>query len=298
MRQKAPAGELYGFRLVVDALGALGDDKRHEGARIVEHQFAHQLIGALAHTENVQKPARFEFRDGLGADHAAVGDDADATDGEALAEPIHYRNEAAGIRCVAGPHLGADRPAIAVQEHGKDHLAQVRPMILGIAVPTERLASRALEIQTGRIHEHEIELGEQITPLLEQALFDDVLETARCKRGAPILFSRRQFLAEPSHRPIEMMQLEILDTINLVILTPPISCPVGSAGKQAMQSCQTTGEEIRAIAIEMIVRGENLLRGRVGVVGRRHGDFAGLWMTHRIERCRAAAREKKDRSRD
>ena len=143
--------------------------QRHEGSGIVEHELAHQLVGALAHAENVEKPARFEFRDRLGADHAAIGDDADATDGEALAQPIDHRNEAAGIGGVAGPHLGADRPAIAVEQHGEDHLPQVRPMILGKAVTAERLAARALEIQAGRVHEHEIELAEQIAPLREQA---------------------------------------------------------------------------------------------------------------------------------
>jgi hypothetical protein len=63
--------------------------------------------------------------------------------------------------------------AIAVEQHGENHLAQVRPMILGIAVPAERLPVGALEIQTGGIHEHEIELGEQVTQPLEQAFFDD-----------------------------------------------------------------------------------------------------------------------------
>src|SRR5580692_724669 len=57
--------------------------------------------------------------------------------------------------------------AIALEQHGENHLAQVRPMILGIAVPAERLPAGALEIQTGRIHEYEIELGEQVTPPLE-----------------------------------------------------------------------------------------------------------------------------------
>ena len=55
-------------------------------------------------------------------------------------------------------------------------------MILGIAVPAERLASRALEIQTGRIHDYEIELAEQVTPPLERAFFDDVLRQ-RCATG-------------------------------------------------------------------------------------------------------------------
>src|SRR5450830_723825 len=72
----APPGERHCLRLVVDALATSGDGEGHEGARIVEYQFAHKLVGALAHAENVKKSPRFEFRDGLGADHAAVGDDA------------------------------------------------------------------------------------------------------------------------------------------------------------------------------------------------------------------------------
>ena len=140
----------------------------------------------------------FEFHDGLGADHAAVGHDAQTRpDGEALAQPVHHRNEAPRVRRVARPHLRADRPAIAVEQHGEDHLAQVRPMILGIAVPAQRLAARALEIETGRIHEYKIELGEEVAPPLEQAFFDDVLETPRCKSGVMvILFGRRQFFAD------------------------------------------------------------------------------------------------------
>jgi hypothetical protein len=114
-------------------------------------------------------------------------------------------------------------------------------MILGIAVPAQRLAARALEIETGGIHENKIELGEQVAPPLEQTFFDDVLETARCKRGAAILFGRRQFFAEPSHRPIEMMQLETLDAIDPVILPPPIGGPVRSTGEQAMQHGEEDG---------------------------------------------------------
>jgi hypothetical protein len=108
-------------------------------------------------------------------------------------------------------------------------------------VPAERLPAGALEIQTGRIHEYKIELGEQVTPPFEQALFDDVLETARCKGSAPILFGRRHLLAEPSHRPIQMMQLEPVDAIDPVILPPPIGRPVGSAGEQTMQHGEEDG---------------------------------------------------------
>src|SRR5450830_1224250 len=237
----APPGERHCLRLVVDALATSGDGEGHEGARIVEYQFAHQLVGALAHAENVKKFPRFEFRDGLGADHAAVGDDADATDGKAPTQPVHHRNEATRVRRVAGPHLRAHRSAVAVQEHGEDHLAQVRPVILGIAAPAERLPAGALEIETGRVHEHEIEFAEQVASAREQAFFNDVLEAARCKRGAVILFARRQLLAEPGHRPVEMMQVEPLDAVDPVILSPPIGRPVRSTGEQAMQHGEEDG---------------------------------------------------------
>src|SRR5450830_1203896 len=237
----APPGERHCLRLVIDAAVALGDGEGRERRRIVEHQFAHQLVGSLAHTENVEDPPRFELRDSLGTDHAAVGDDADAGDGEALAQAVHHRNEATRVRRVAGPHLRAHRPAITVQEHGEDHLAQVRPMILGIAVPAEGLPARALEIETGRVHEYEIEFAEQVAPLLEQAFFDNVLEAARRKWGAVILFARRQLLAEPGHRPIKMMQVEPLDAVDPVVLSPPIGRPVRSTSEQAMQYGEEDG---------------------------------------------------------
>ena len=134
-------------------------------------------FGALTDAENVKKPARFEFRDGLDTDHAAVGDDADAT-----VEKRWRRWSTTGtsllVSAIAGPRLRAYRPAITVQEHGEDHLAQVWPMILGIAMLAERLPAGALEIETGRVHEYEIEL-EQVAPTGEQTFLDDVLEAAR-----------------------------------------------------------------------------------------------------------------------
>src|ERR1035437_6000630 len=212
-----------------------------ERVRIVEHWFAHQFVGALTDAENVKKPARFEFCDGLGTDHTAVGDDADATDGEALAQAVHHRNQATRVSRVAGPHLPAPRPATTVRGHGEDHLAQVLPMILGIAAPAERLPAGTLKIETGRVHEHEIELAEQVASAPGQAVFDDVLEAARCKRGAVILFARRQLLTEPGHRPVEMMQVEPLDAVDPVILSPPIGRPVRTTGAQAMQHGEEDG---------------------------------------------------------
>jgi hypothetical protein len=53
---------------------------------IVEHEVAYQFVGALAHTEIVEQPARFQSRDRLRTHHAAIGDNANPTDREPLSE--------------------------------------------------------------------------------------------------------------------------------------------------------------------------------------------------------------------
>ena len=45
----------------------------------------------------------------------------------------------------------------------------------------------------------------------EQLLLHHVLAAARGERRAPVLLLLRQFLPQPRHRPIEMMQIEPSD---------------------------------------------------------------------------------------
>ena len=180
-----PPGQHDRLGFVVDLLAPLGDSEWDEGSGIGEHEVSHQFVAALAHAENIAKPARFEFGDGLGADHAAIGDDADALNGKALAQPIDHRNEAADIGRVPWPHFCANWSTVAIEQHGENHLIEVRPMVFGEAALSQRLATRSLEIEAGRVHEHEVELAEQIAPAREQLLFDDVLQAAwREERGA------------------------------------------------------------------------------------------------------------------
>src|SRR5271170_7028352 len=40
---------------------ALLHRERHERRRIVEHQFAHQLVGAFAHAQDIQQPPRLQL---------------------------------------------------------------------------------------------------------------------------------------------------------------------------------------------------------------------------------------------
>src|SRR3974390_688034 len=145
----AASGESNGLGFVVDVLVPLGDGERNERSGMVEDVFAHQFVAALAHAENIKKAARFEFGDGLGADHAAIGDDADALNGKALAQSVDHGREAGKMGGVSRPHLRAHRPAVAIEQHGEDHLIEVWTMVLGEAALSQRLAALALEIEAG-----------------------------------------------------------------------------------------------------------------------------------------------------
>src|SRR5205807_1916099 len=72
------------------------------------------------------------------------------------------------VRGVARPHLRAYRPPIAIEQHGENHLPQVRTMILAVAALAQRLAAGALEVQAGGVHEHQVEPRQQIAPMGEQ----------------------------------------------------------------------------------------------------------------------------------
>ena len=114
---------------------------------------------------------------------------------------------------VARPHLGAHWPSVAVDQDREDHLAEVRAMVLAVAVAADGLAAHALEVETGGVHEHQVEPAEQIAPMGEQALLDQSPWCSAVRTAcAPSCCSRRQFLAEPGHRPIEMMQLRASST--------------------------------------------------------------------------------------
>ena len=210
---------------------------------------AHELISSLADAQNVEKSSRFEFGDRLGADHAAVGDDADPVDAEATRQAVDRRDQAGHIGGVSRPHLGAHRAAVAVEQHGQDHLVEVGPVVLGEAASPERLTARALEIEAGGVHEHDIERGEQIAPAGEQFLLQDILHAARRKRRRGVLLAFGKLLAEPGHRAVEMMQFELVDAIDAIILAPAVSRAVRTAADEAVEH----GQERRALQREVML---------------------------------------------
>ena len=123
-------------------------------------------------------------------------------------------------------------------------------MVLGEAATPERLAARALEIsEARRVHEHHVERGQQVAPASEQLLLHDVLHAARRKRRRAVLFALGQFLAEPGHGAIEMMQFEALDALDAVILAPAVGGAIRAAAEEAMQH----GQERRALQREIML---------------------------------------------
>ena len=89
----APSRQRHGLGLVVDLFTALPHRQRDERRRIVEHQLAHQLVGALPHAQDIQEPPRRQLGHGLGTDHAAVGDHAHASNVEASAQPVDHGDQ-------------------------------------------------------------------------------------------------------------------------------------------------------------------------------------------------------------
>jgi hypothetical protein len=103
------------------------DEQRRQGLLVFEDQTANDGAAALAGAENVFELALLQRRDRRGRDHAAVGNNAYPADVKALAQTVDHRQQHGRVRGVARQHLGADRPALTVDDDGQDHLFEVRP---------------------------------------------------------------------------------------------------------------------------------------------------------------------------
>ena len=94
------------------------------------------------------------------------------------------------------------------------------------------LASLALEVQRGGVEEDDVEGAEEILAAMEQLLFNDVFRAAG--REGVILLVLGLF-PEKGHRPVEMMEGEIVDAGDDVIPMPPVAGPVGAGGEEPME---------------------------------------------------------------
>ena len=108
-------------------------------------------------------------------------------------------------------------------------------MILAVAVTAQRLPARTFEVETGGIHEHQVEAGEQVAAMGEQSLLDHILDAARREWRAAVLILRRQLFAKPRHGAIEVMQIEPVDAGDPIILAPAVRRAIGAADEQPVQ---------------------------------------------------------------
>ena len=111
-----------------------GNDERHGEAIILDDPGAHLAAGAFAHAEDVLDLLGFEGGDGIGTDHAAIGNDASIEDPKALAQPFDYWQQQRHVGRVAGHHKGRDRPVGVVKHDAEHDLLQVTAIVFGVAV--------------------------------------------------------------------------------------------------------------------------------------------------------------------
>ncbi len=142
-------------------------------------------------------------------------------------------------------HTGRPSPSIRT---ARIIWRQVRAMVLAVAVAAEGLPAGAFEVETGGVHEHQVEPAEEIAPVGEQPLLDQVLGAARGERRARVLLLLRQFFAEPRHRPVEMVELQRLGAGDSVVLAPTIGRQIRAAPHQPVQH----GEEDRPLERELV----------------------------------------------
>ena len=108
----------------------------------------------------------------------------------------------------------------------------------------QALAAAAFEVQRGGIEEDQTDLAEQIVAQGEQTFLDEVLGGSR-RQAAPALVG--EFLAEPTHRAIEVMEVEVGDARDDHVVSPLLGSAVGAGVEQAMQDAQ----EDRAFEVEL-----------------------------------------------
>ena len=185
--------------------------------------------------------------DRLLADHAPVGHDADPADPEPATEAIDDGDQRRHVGGVARPQFAADRPPLAVEHRPDDHLVEVGPMVLAEAPLADVLAALALEVDRGGVEEDQLQAAEEVAPVAEHALLDPVLDAAGCERRLVLLLIRGQFLAEPGHGPVEVVELEVVAALDLVVGPPLVGGPVAAGVEEAMED----GEEDGPLDVEL-----------------------------------------------
>jgi len=125
-----------------------------------------------------------------------------------------------------------------------------------VATLTDRLSPLSLEVDGGRIEEDQLELSEQVTPSREECLLDQVLVASGSKRRLVGLLGARQFVAKPALRPVEVMELKILESVDLVAPLSLIGGAIAAGVEEPVQDGQEDGPldgELEASSLQQLL---------------------------------------------
>lgn len=114
-------------------------------------------------------------------------------------------------------------------------------MVLAVAVLAECLTPRALKVQAGRVEERDLQAAEQVAAASEQQFLNAVLATAWPQPLIGRLLVRRQRFAEPAHRAVEVLQLDLCDAVERIAAAPAFGGPIAAGDHQPMQHGEEHG---------------------------------------------------------
>src|ERR1051325_1424686 len=100
---------------------------------------------------------------------------------------------------------------------------QVRSGVLTMSILTQSVSASTLEVDRGRVEEHQVDFTEQITASIKQSFLNPIFDTAWTAQD---LLAFGQGLAQKRHGSIEMVQLQILGPWNPILLSPTLRRPI------------------------------------------------------------------------
>lgn len=112
-------------------------------------------------------------------------------------------------------------------------------MILAVALSAQDPASLSLKADGGGLKEDDIQAGKQAAAASKHRLFDQVLRTSGCEQCSSLLLGR--LFSEKDHDPVEVMQAQLLDSIDHIVTTPAVTGVVRTGGKKPVEHGQEDG---------------------------------------------------------
>jgi hypothetical protein len=187
-----------------------------------QHLAAHLALPPRA--QDVLHRPLLQYRDGAGADHAAIRHPAYLLETEALSQALDHREQRSAVGVVPWPQRTADRAACAGEDSPHDHLPQVSAVLLRMAILPETLPALAVEVSAGGVEECHGEVREQVAALPEERFLDGGLR-----------------LSQPAHGPVKMGQLQGFGPWDADIPAPAFGRPVWARLEEAVEHGEVDG---------------------------------------------------------